>query len=123
MCSDIQVLNGKIEDCSGQCMHGGVCMNGECDCRKGFEGKFCQIVEAIPDKTNYALYLRYFLLFIVMILCIILLLIGSYLIYKKIKEYIDSRPSPPPQVAQQRPPVQDFDEDAMMGSGIRDGPS
>jgi hypothetical protein len=30
MCADIQLLNGKIEDCSGQCMNGGVCINGVC---------------------------------------------------------------------------------------------
>ena len=41
MCADIEILFGKIADCSGQCMNGGVCLNGKCKCRAGFEGDFC----------------------------------------------------------------------------------
>lgn len=89
MCSDIELMNGQISDCSGQCMNGGVCLNGGCTCRAGYEGKFCQIVEYVPDKTNYTKYLKYFLFFIIMILIIIGLLFGGYLLLKnadKIKE-------------------------------------
>lgn len=89
MCTDIELLNGKIEDCSGQCMNGGVCLNGGCECRKGFSGNFCQIIEYVPDKTNYTLYLKYFLFFIIMVLTIIAFLFGGYLLFKnadKIRE-------------------------------------
>jgi len=40
-CSDIEITGGEIEDCAGQCMNGGMCMNGECRCRVGFEGRYC----------------------------------------------------------------------------------
>jgi len=97
-CADIQLLGGKIEDCSGQCMNGGVCLNGECQCRNGFEGNFCQITTYVPDKTNYSLYLKYFLVFIVMIIIIIGFLFGAYVLYKnsqkindRIKEWFSQR--------------------------------
>ena len=116
MCSDIQILNGKIEDCSGQCMHGGVCMNGQCDCRQGFSGKFCEVVDVVPDKTNYVLLLKYFLLFIVMILMIVIFIVLSMFIFKKLKEWKERQPDPEPI----RPePV--IDEDDIMGSDIRRG--
>ena len=28
--------------CSGKCQNGGVCVSGECHCRTGFEGSYCQ---------------------------------------------------------------------------------
>ena len=70
-------------------MNGGVCLNGGCECRKGFSGNFCQILEYVPDKTNYPLYLKYFLFFIIMVLTIIAFLFGGYLLFKnadKIRE-------------------------------------
>ena len=102
MCADISILSGdKIKDCSGQCSNGGICLNGECECRKGFQGKFCEVVEYIPDKTNYTMYLKYFLFFIIMVLIIIGLLFGGYLLFKhadklrnqaKIQEEEEARP-------------------------------
>lgn len=44
MCADIEITNGLKEDCAGQCMNGGQCINGACVCRKGFEGTFCNVV-------------------------------------------------------------------------------
>jgi hypothetical protein len=81
-CADIEILGGDIEDCSGQCMNGGMCVNGGCQCRKGYTGNFCQIKEFVPDNTNYAKYLKYFLFFIVMVLIIIALLFGAWLLFK-----------------------------------------
>jgi len=96
-------------DCGGQCSNGGTCLNGECNCRKSFSGKFCEIVEYIPDKTNYTMYLKYFLFFIIMILIIIALFFGAYILHKnadKIKAKLAERaPQPveePP--AAQSPP-------------------
>ncbi len=82
MCADVEILGGDVEDCSGQCMNGGMCVNGGCQCRKGFTGNFCQIKEFVPDNTNYAKYLKYFLFFIVMVLIIIALLFGAWLLFK-----------------------------------------
>ena len=64
-------------------------MNGECNCRKSFSGKFCEIVEYIPDKTNYTMYLKYFLFFIIMALIISALLFGATILFKKSKENAD----------------------------------
>lgn len=30
------------EGCGGVCQHGGQCSNGECKCREGWEGQFCE---------------------------------------------------------------------------------
>ncbi len=72
-CADIEILGGDIEDCSGQCMNGGMCVNGGGPCRKGFTGNFCQIKEIVPDNTNYSQYLKNFLFFLLMVLIIIAL--------------------------------------------------
>ena len=90
MCSDIALMSGKISDCSGQCMNGGVCLNGKCECRKGYSGDFCQVVEYVPVKTNYTKYLKIFLLYVIMILIIIALLVGAYFLFKNAKEYFDN---------------------------------
>ena len=93
MCADIELMSGKIEDCSGQCMNGGVCLNGKCSCRKGFTGDYCQVVEYVPAKTNYTKYLKIFLLYVIMILVIIALLVGAYFLFKAAADYWASLPS------------------------------
>ncbi len=40
-CGDIQVIDKEAEECAGKCQNGGVCMNGECKCRKGTTGAYC----------------------------------------------------------------------------------
>jgi hypothetical protein len=81
MCSDIEILSGKIEDCAGQCTNGASCMNGMCKCRKGYSGTFCEIIETAPSNINYAMYLKYFLAFlIILIIAVTLLFLGSLLI-------------------------------------------
>ena len=34
--------SNDIEECSGKCLNGGVCVNGECVCRTNFYGDLCQ---------------------------------------------------------------------------------
>ena len=46
-CADIVILEKSTESyvatgCVGKCANGGVCQNGECVCREGFQGEFCK---------------------------------------------------------------------------------
>jgi len=91
--------------------------NSGCQCRKGFEGNFCQVVQYVPDKTNYTKYLKYFLFFIIMILIIIGLLLGGYLLFKHADD-IKAKLSD----MMAKEPV-DFDPDALSGRNIPDGQS
>lgn len=118
-CSDIEILSGKIEDCSGQCVNGGMCMNGNCQCRKGYQGKFCEIVEYVPVQTNYTLYLKYFLFFIVMLLAIVALLAGAYLLFQNASKIRDMMSNLVPQ----RRVEEEQDEDALIGTGLPGGES
>lgn len=61
-------------------------MNGKCQCRKGFQGNFCQIKEYVPDSTSYTKYLKYFLFFIIMILAIVALIFGAVLLFNHAKK-------------------------------------
>lgn len=65
-------------------------MNGACQCRKGFQGNFCQIKEYVSDSTSYTKYLKYFLFFIIMILAIVVLMFGGYLLYRAAEKVIES---------------------------------
>lgn len=124
MCADIEITNGLSakEDCAGQCMNGGQCLNGHCICRKGFEGEYCNIVQYVPDKTNYTKMLKYLLLFIIMVLIIIGLIFVAHLLFKnaeKIRERIEllwPRPRPAPA---EEPPIQiEQDLDDISGRGF-----
>ena len=102
-------------------MNGGVCLNGGCECRKGFSGNFCQILEYVPDKTNYTLYLKYFLFFIIMVLTIIAFLFGGYLLFKnadKIRENLANLMPLRPE-----PVLIPKDEDDISGRAPVSGPS
>lgn len=41
-CADFLMAKNEIEECSGKCLNGGVCVNGECACRTNFSGEFCE---------------------------------------------------------------------------------
>ena len=38
----LAAIKAAREGCGGVCKNGGHCTNGECKCRDGFEGQFCQ---------------------------------------------------------------------------------
>ena len=103
-------------------MNGGVCINGACKCRKGFMGNYCQMVEYVPDKTNYTEYLRIFLFYIIMVLIIIGLLAGGYLLFKHAEDIKNRLENMLPKRADPIPVV-DEDPDDLAGGGIRSGTS
>ena len=86
-------------------------MNGHCQCRKGFSGKFCEIIEQVQSKTNYTQYLKFFLFFIIVTIVIIGLLLGAYCLFKQAAKFrqrqIDNAPRPVP-----------VDEDDIGGQGV-----
>jgi hypothetical protein len=41
-CADFLMSSNEIEECSGKCLNGGVCVNAECACRTNFYGDVCQ---------------------------------------------------------------------------------
>ena len=122
MCADVEITNGKIDDCSGQCMNGGQCHNGGCICRKGFEGNFCQIIQYVPDKTNYTKMLKYLLLFIIMVLLIIGLIITAHFLFKnadKIREKMAlMMPRPRPLEPEEQQLAMEPDVDDISGRGF-----
>ena len=115
MCSDIQILGGSVEDCSGQCVNGAVCMNGACHCRPGYQGNFCEIVEYTPVKTNYTEYLKFFLFFIIMILIIVILLFVAYKLFQNASQIREKAAG----LFHREPvPQEEPDEDAIGGAGF-----
>lgn len=41
----VAAVKEQREACGGVCQHGGQCRNGECLCREGWTGEFCDEVE------------------------------------------------------------------------------
>lgn len=66
-------------------------MNGQCQCRKGYSGLFCEVIETVPSKTNYAQYLKFFLFFIIVTIVILGLLVGAYCLFKQAKKIAEQR--------------------------------
>ena len=50
-CADFLMSSKDIEECSGKCLNGGVCVNGECVCRTNFYGDLCQNKKAVKTMT------------------------------------------------------------------------
>lgn len=119
MCADIQVLDGQVEDCSGQCTNGAVCMNGHCQCKKGYTGKFCEIQTYTPPKTDYNQYLRYLLMFILCAIAILVFVIGGRFLFTKSMELQESIRQRQLLAAQNQPAhVDEDDPDAIGGHGV-----
>ena len=124
MCADIEITNGLSakDDCSGQCMNGGQCLNGHCICRKGFEGDYCNVVEYVPDKTNYTKMLKYLLLFIIMVLIIIGLIFVAHLLFTRaddIRQRMSEMfPRPRPAPVEEPVVVHEQDADDISGRGF-----
>jgi hypothetical protein len=78
-CADIQIIDKEIEECVGKCQNGGVCANGECKCRKGYSGTYCQYKEIDSSPIFY-----YFMVFIVLIVIIVGLFYGAFMVMKQL---------------------------------------
>lgn len=61
-------------------------MNGHCQCKKGFTGKFCEIQVTVPVKTDYNRYLKYTLMFIICLILIVLFTVAANWLFTKAKE-------------------------------------
>jgi len=73
-CSDLMIIGNKIENCLSKCLNGGACVNGECKCKKGFKGSFCEI--DLMKGSN----LGWILLIILILLSIG---VGAYMLFRK----------------------------------------
>ena len=84
MCADVQVIEREVEECVGKCQGGGVCMNGECRCRKGYSGAFCQYKD--NEGTSLGTVFFYFAVFLFVIVLIAALFYGAVRIIRYIDE-------------------------------------
>ena len=58
--------------CGGVCENGGQCANGECNCRDGFAGEFCE-----EEEEGIAAELIWFFIITVILLATVFLLIRA----------------------------------------------
>jgi hypothetical protein len=81
----------EIEECSGKCLNGGVCVNGECACRANFSGELCQNKSKNRVSITYTLEAVKTMTMTYLLICsIILILIGAlYYFRAQIQDKID----------------------------------
>jgi len=75
-CSDIIINGGKIENCMGMCLNGGACVNGDCKCRVGYSGTFCEIDD--NASSNWGFYILLFLVLVLIGLAVYFLIIKRF---------------------------------------------
>lgn len=78
----MQVIGTEVEECAGLCQNGGVCMNGECRCRKGSYGAYCQYKES--DGSSVLVTLFQGAAFLLLGAIILALFYGAYMYLKRI---------------------------------------
>jgi hypothetical protein len=76
------VIDKEVEECAGKCQGGGICMNGECRCRKGTSGAYCQYRD--NDGPGFIIMFLYFAVFTLVAALIAGLFYGAYVYLKKI---------------------------------------
>ena len=82
MCGDVGVRASEAMECEGQCLNGGVCNNGVCQCSKKYEGPVCQFA-LDGDDAGLDLDQGVFTFYAVMI--ILILIIGGAAYYLMMK--------------------------------------
>lgn len=73
-CADIGLIDEKTLNCAGKCEHEGVCKNGECVCRQGFKGDYCQT----PSKEVKSTFPFWTFLFLMLLF---ILLVGACIVF------------------------------------------
>ena len=81
-CADLVLLDKEVQTCLGKCQNGGVCVNGECVCRKGFSGTYCEIKEGPSTRS----YFWQILILIILLLLIIIVIFITYKVYKQMND-------------------------------------
>ena len=81
ICADVTIIDKEVEECAGKCQNGGICLNGECKCRKGYTGPYCQYKDV--DSSNL---LYYLMIFLVLMAVIGGLFYASFRIIKQVGE-------------------------------------
>ena len=78
----MEVIDKEVEECARKCQGGGICMNGECRCRKGSSGAYCQYKDT--DGPGIFTMFLYFAVFSIILAIIIALFWGAYVYIMKI---------------------------------------
>lgn len=86
-----------VEECSGKCQNGGVCVNGECMCRTNYSGSYCQYRDQVTSRMIW-----YFLAFTL----IAAIIVGIFIYVLRLRKQMERMP--PAQV--------DDNPDSIIGS-------
>ena len=82
-------IKEQREGCGGICKNGGQCRNGECDCRDGYEGQFCE-----EEEEGIAAEIIWFCIITVIIVAAILIYMRANDIKRRLmQEMGDQRPN------------------------------
>ena len=86
MCADVQIIDQEVEECAGLCQNGGVCMNGDCRCRKGYSGSYCGYKDSESGSILTLLY--YLAVFLVISVAILGLFYGAFMLIKNMVQFL-----------------------------------
>ena len=82
----LAALKAQREGCGGICKNGGQCQNGECVCREGFEGDFCdEEAEGVAAELIW-----YFFITVVLVIAVVLFFKGKE-VKKLTEDYLAQR--------------------------------
>ncbi len=80
------MLKEQREGCGGVCSNGGQCRNGECVCRSGWEGQFCDEEE----EGVAAELIWFFIITVILVIAFVIWKQGEWL-KKKLADYQQAR--------------------------------
>ena len=82
----LAAMKAQREGCGGICQNGGQCQNGECNCRSGFEGQFCD-----EEEESVAAELVWFFIISVILVLAVFIYFRANEINKSITERLGRR--------------------------------